>query len=184
MQKDQIFENYQLNEESTEFNKCTFKSTIFSGQDLTKYEFIDCTFNSCDFSSSRFENLVLTRAKFICCKMIGIDFSKCSRYTFSATFDNCILNYCVFIKNNLKKTLFKKCIIREALFSESDLNYASFPECDLTATVFDKCDLMDCDFRTAENYSLNPSLNKIKNAKFSYPGVLGLLSYFKIIIED
>lgn len=184
MQKNQTFENYQLTEEEVEFNKCIFKNSNFSRTDLSSYEFIDCTFHACDFSMSVFERLVLTKVKFINCKLMGVDFSKCSKFTFSAGFDSCILDYCFFIKNNLKKTVFNKCIMKEATFSESDLSSASFADCDLTGTVFEKCNLSECDFLSAQNYIIDPSHNQMKNAKFSYPSVLGLLSNFNIIIEQ
>jgi len=116
--------------------------------------------------------------------MLGVDFSKCSKYTFSVSFDKCILNYCFFFKANLKKTLFNHCIIKEACFSETELQSASFIECDLTATLFEKCNLSECDFKTSQNYSIVPSENIIKKAVFSYPGVMGLLSHYNIIIEE
>lgn len=184
MQKNQVFENFQLQEEFTEFNHKTFQNTNFSKCDLNSYEFIDCIFISCDFSLSCFNNLVLTRVKFIDCKLLGVDFSKCSKYVFSVCFDKCILNYCFFFKNNLKKTLFKQCFIKEACFSETELQAANFIECDLSGTLFEKCNLTECDFKTSINYSIVPSENIIKKAVFSYPGVIGLLNQYNIIIEE
>jgi fluoroquinolone resistance protein len=43
--------------------------------------------------------------------------------------------------------------------------------------------LEKADLRTAYNYSIDPSINKIKKAKFSLPGVVGLLSKYDIEIE-
>jgi len=39
------------------------------------------------------------------------------------------------------------------------------------------------DFRTAFNYSFDPEINKIRKARFSYPGVCGLLQKYNIEIE-
>ena len=184
MKKEQTFENYAIQQELTEFNYCIFKNTSFLKSNLRSFEFIDCTFISCDFSMANFDNIVLTRVKFIDCKMLGVDFSKCSKYSLSVTFDKCILNYCHFLKNNLKKTQFNECIIKEANFFETDLKEASFKQCDLTDSIFKQCNLEQCDFRSSRNYSFVPSENKIKKAKFSFPDVIGLLKHYNIIIEE
>ena len=61
-----------------------------------------------------------------------------------------------------------------------DLSQAIFENCDLAGTLFENTILEKTDFRTAYNYSIDPELNKIKKAKFSLPGVLGLLSKYDI----
>jgi fluoroquinolone resistance protein len=183
MLRNQTFENYQLNEDQTEFEKCVFQKSNFSKLVLDSFEFIDCTFLNCDFSMAKLSNTVFSRVRVVDCKLMGVDFSKCSRFTFSVSFDKCILNYCFFLKNNFKKTIFKDCMIKEANFSESDLSFAIFQNCDLLTTVFERNNLEGCDFRLSQNYNFNPSDNKIKKAKFSYPGVIGLLSHLNIEIE-
>jgi uncharacterized protein YjbI with pentapeptide repeats len=67
-------------------------------------------------------------------------------------------------------------------------------ECDLTASVFDNCDftraifentiIEKTDFRTSFNYSINPEINRIKKAKFSLSGIIGLLAKYDIDIES
>lgn len=183
MLKKQTFTNYILNQDETDFENCTFQKSNFSKLDLESYEFSDCTFIDCDFSMTKITGVVFSNIKFVDCKIMGVDFSKCSRFTFSVSFEKCILNYCFFLKNSLKKTIFKDCIIKEAAFSECDLSFALFHNCDLLTTVFERNNLECCDFRSAQNYNLNPSDNRIKKAKFSYPGVIGLLSHLNIIIE-
>ena|ERR1035437_1592503 len=183
MLRNQTFENYILNDEQIEFEKCIFQKSDFSKAILESYEFADCSFINCDFSMTKMNNAVFSRVQFIDCKVMGVDFSKCSRFTFSVSFNRCILNYSFFHKNNLKKTIFKDCQIKEASFSESDLSYALFHNCDLLTTVFERNNLECCDFRTSQNYNFNPSDNKIKKALFSYPGVIGLLSHLNIVIE-
>jgi len=183
MQKQTILDNFTFTDDLTEYCFTTFTNSDFSKSNLRSYEFTDCIFNSCDFSMACFENILLTRVKFIDCKLLGVDFSKCSKFAFSASFENCILNYCFFHKNNLKRTVFKNCILKEANFTETDLSSASLIECDLEGTVFESCNLEGCDFRTAFNYSIIPSENRMKRAVFSYPGILGLLKHYNIIIE-
>jgi uncharacterized protein YjbI with pentapeptide repeats len=130
------------------------------------------------------DNTLLSNVNFFNCKMLGVDFGKCSKFTFQISFEECILNYSFFFKNKLKNITFQKCILKEVNFIEADLTSAAFPECDLSNAVFERCNLMGCDFTSAQNYTINPSDNKIKKAKFSYPSVLGLLSQYNIIIEQ
>jgi len=49
--------------------------------------------------------------------------------------------------------------------------------------TFDKATLEKADFRTAINYSIDPTNNRIKKAKFSLLGVVGLLDKFDISID-
>lgn len=183
MHTNTIFDRFEPNEEDIEFSNSTFTNSNFSKLNLSSWEFVDCTFIDCDFSMAQFEHTVFTRIKFERCKMLGVDFSTCSKYAFSVNFDQCLLNYSIFVKNNLKNTLFNRCVIIEASFSETDLNSASFAECDLSGTNFSRCNLQGCDFRSASNYTIDPSENKIKSALFSYPGVLGLLQHYQIVVE-
>jgi uncharacterized protein YjbI with pentapeptide repeats len=83
----------------------------------------------------------------------------------------------------LKNTRFKKCSLQEVDFAGADLTNSAFDGCDLTRTIFDQTILEKADFRTAGNYSIDPTKNRMKKAKFSLPGVLGLLSKFNIEIE-
>jgi fluoroquinolone resistance protein len=184
MQKQQVFEAYQLDKDLSEFYNSTFNNCDFGKQNFNHYEFTDCSFTNCDFSMANFDHLRLSNVKFINCKLLGVDFSKCTKFGFAVHFESSILNYCLFSKSNLKKTVFKKCTIKETVFTESELKSASFEECDLMDSTFEKCNLEECDFRTARNYSINPSDNKIKKAKFSYPAVLGLLNQYHISIEE
>ncbi len=71
----------------------------------------------------------------------------------------------------------------EVDFTEADLSSAVFDNCDLTRSIFENTILEKADFRTSRNYSFDPDLNKIKKAKFSYPGILGLLGKYDIEIE-
>lgn len=178
-----VLDGYQFNDELIEFDNCIFNKSDFSNFDFSAFEFTECTFNSCDFSMACLTNTVLSGVNFINCKLLGVDFSRCSKFAYSVKFENCILDYCSFIRNNLGKVILKNSSIREATFSETNLSSASFINCDLERTAFEKCNLEGCDFTTASNYHIDPSANKVRKARFSYPGLLGLLSCYGIIIE-
>jgi len=49
--------------------------------------------------------------------------------------------------------------------------------------TFENTALEKVDLRTGFNYSINPEINRIKKAKFSLQGVLGLLDKYDIEIE-
>ena len=83
----------------------------------------------------------------------------------------------------MKGITFKECKLEEVEFAEADLTNAHFHHCDLTRATFENTVLAGADFRTANNYSLDPEKNKIKKAKFSSAGVLGLLDKYDIVIE-
>ncbi len=171
-----------LNSES-EFLSCTFQNCLFTGIDLSGFTFDACHFIGCDFSMCKLHKTVLVNAKFDDCKLLGLDFGKCSKYIFSVAFRKCILNYSVFQKMTLRKTQFIQCVIHEAFFDEADLTQASFDGSDLEGTRFEHCNLTSSDFRNALGFVIFPQLNKLKGARFSYPGVLGLLSDAGIVVE-
>ena len=60
---------------------------------------------------------------------------------------------------------------------------AVFENCDLFNASFIHSNLEKTDFSSAKNYSLDPELNKITNAKFSFSGIAGLLNKYNIVIE-
>jgi len=182
MQRREVFNRFP--QDITEFSNYTFNECNLSQLDLTSKEFIDCTFLNCDLSMATIEHAVFTRAKFIGCKMIGLDFSRCSKYVFSVSFSESILDFCFFHKNKMKKTMFKKCTMKEMTLIECELNESKFEDCDLDRTAFEKCNLEKCDLSTAYNYSIIPSENKIRNAKFSYPEIIGLLRHHNISVVE
>ena len=117
------------------------------------------------------------------CKLLGIDFSKCKDFLLSFYFEKTTLDYSTFHKKKIRNTIFKDCAIKEVDFSEADLTASGFLNCDLTRTVFQQTILEKVDFRTANNYSIDLESNRVKNAKFSTFGIIGLLDKYQIIIE-
>ncbi len=173
-----------LPQDITEFKDGIFKDCDLSQHDLTSYDFVDCTFINCDFSMAIIEHVTFNDVRFEECKLIGLDFSKCSKFLFTVSFEECLLDYCLFLNNKMKKTVFKNCSMKEMTFAECELAESVFDECELARTMFERCNLEKCDFSSAYNYELMPSQNKIKKAKFAYPGVLGLLSDLDIKVVE
>ncbi len=184
--EDKTFENVSFAEKKTaprEFVDCIFINCDFSKADCSNDDFLDCQFRECNLSMAVMENTGMKNIRFTHCKMPGIDFSRCNNFNFSASFDHCGMDYCSFFRKKMKKTVFTACSMKEVDFTETDLSQAVFADCDLLQAVFVRSTLEKADFQTALNYAFDPELNKIKKAKFSFPGAAGLLVKYDIDIR-
>jgi uncharacterized protein YjbI with pentapeptide repeats len=176
--KNSDYSNLELG--GKEFVECRFLNCNFSGSNLSSTDFIDCQFDGCNFSMAKLGNVGLKTVKFLNCKLIGSDFNVCSDFLFSVSFENCQLDYATFHKKKMKGTKFLKCSMKETDFSVTDLTMAIFRDCDLANAQFLKTILEKADLRTAHNYSIDPEQNRIRKARFSYPGIIGLLHKYQI----
>ena len=165
------------------YEECTFKNCNFNSVDLSGITFRTCLFNNCDCSLTKLKNTILQDVRFVNSKLLGIQFNECNGFLLRLYFENCMLKLSVFYKLKLKNTVFTNCNLQEADFSEADLAGAAFDNCDLLLATFMHTNLEKADFRSASNYSINPEINRIRNARFSIPGVTGLLTTYDIEIE-
>jgi uncharacterized protein YjbI with pentapeptide repeats len=115
--------------------------------------------------------------------MLGIHFENCNKLLFSVDFEGCQLDLSCFYQLTLKSTNFSNCSIREVDFTETNLSGSTFDNCDLLDTTFENSVLENADFRTASNYRIDPEINQIKHARFSIPGIIGLLGKYDIKID-
>jgi len=184
--EDKIFDSIDYAEKrlpTAAYIDCHFINCDFSKANISASDFIGCRFNGCNLSLAVVENTGLKDIAFKDCKMVGIDFSKCSNFLFAVQFENCPLDYSSFYGKKMKKTIFRNCSLKEADFTETDLQMAIFSHCDLINTSFVQSNLEKADFRTARNYTFDPEINRMKKAKFSADGVIGLLAKFNLEIE-
>lgn len=130
-----------------------------------------------------FHNTAFRGAIFKTCKLLGVAFNECNKLLLSVEFQDCQLNLSSFLKLNLKSTRFTNCNLQEVIFSEADLRESVFDNCNLSRAEFEYTNLEKSDFRSSFNYSIHPESNRIKKAKFSLPGVIGLLDQYNIEIE-
>lgn len=166
-----------------EFENCIFNSCNFLEADLSGSNFIDCEFDHCNLSMSQVKNTAFRMVHFKNCKMLGLRFDECNHFGLSVQFSNCLLQHASFYKTPLKKSFFNQCELIECDFTEALLNEAKFQSCDFSGATFEATNLQKADFRTSKNFSINPTLNSIKAAKFSKENIEGLLHYFQIEIE-
>ncbi|HLO59898.1 MAG TPA: pentapeptide repeat-containing protein [Bacteroidales bacterium] len=167
-----------------EYEECTFDRCDFSNARLAEFRFIDCEFRDCNLSLVVLNNTTFRDVKFVGCKMLGLHFEDCDLLGFTVSFENCKLQNSTFFKVKMKKTVLKNCDLKETDFSEAEMSESIFDNCDLHRAVFDHTNLEKVDFRTAYNYTINPSQNRIKKARFSLPGLPGLLAEYGIDVSD
>lgn len=115
--------------------------------------------------------------------MLGLQFGSCNEFGLLFNFDSCTLDHSSFYRLKLKKIVFRNCKLEEVDFTETDLSGAVFDNCDVAGAVFDHTVLEKADLRTAHHYSIDPTINRIKKAKFALPGITGLLDKYDIDIE-
>jgi len=164
------------------YENCQFVNCNFSNSNISNVNFTECEFNGCNLSMAILAKTAFRDIRFIGCKLLGLHFEHCNEIGFTVYFDNCILNLSSFYKLKFKKTTFKNCSLIEVDFAETDLSASQFYNCDLAGATFDNTILEKADFSTSFNYSINPEINRIKKAKFSIPGIIGLLEQYDIEI--
>ncbi len=166
-----------------EYENCVFKNCDLSNADFSEFKFIDCQFIACNVSLAKLLRTTLRDVQFKDCKLLGLHFDKCNEFGLSLGFEGCNLSHSSFYKTKIKKTVFKNTQLHEVDFTECDLTAAVFDNCDLHHAKFDNTLLEKADLRSAFNYSINPDGNRIKKARFSLSGLVGLLDKYDIEIE-
>lgn len=167
-----------------EYEGCQFNNIDLSNFDLSNFRFTDCEFFGCNLSLASLNNTSFGEVKFKDCKMLGLRFDNCNEFGLSFSFDSCQLNHSSFYKTKIKKTIFNNTQLHEADFTETDLTGVVFSNCDFARAMFGDTILEKADFRSSYNYSINPEANRIRKAKFSLNGVVGLLNKYDIQIEN
>ena len=175
--------DFSIIELEEEYEDYQFVNSHFAGVNLSSIKFISCTFDGCDLSLANLQNSAFQEVLFENCKMLGLHFDHCNSFLFEVSFKNCQLNLSSFYGKNLKQSSFQNCLLHEVDFVESNLEAASFLNCDFLGSQFDQTNLVGSNLETSINYVINPEQNKINKAKFSYPGVLGLLQQYNIDVQ-
>ena len=83
----------------------------------------------------------------------------------------------------MQKTQFVNCNLEDADFTETEMQQAMFESCNLKNAIFERTNLEKVNFITSINFSIDPEINRLKGAKFSKEGVVGLLQKYQIVVE-
>ncbi|MEY3854030.1 MAG: Adenylate cyclase [Bacteroidota bacterium] len=170
--------------QSGEYEDCVFQKAELESQDLTGCKFVDCVFEDSNLSLATLKNTSFQKVHFKNCKLQGLHFEYCNPFLFEVSFEACQLNLSSFYKIKTKGTRFNHCNLREVDFSEADFTLAIFDYCDLQGAIFDQSILEKADFRLAESFQINPSINRMKKAKFASNNIHGLISHLDILIDE
>ena len=166
-----------------QYEHCTFVECDISESDLRDVRFIECEFvntnlSNCNLYKCSFQNVVFRE-----CKLLGLLFERSDQLNFSLRCYDCNLSHSSFFGMKLSQSVFEDSILHGVGFEEAKLVESTLVSCDLLNARFEKSDLSKCDFRDSKNYQINPEMNMIKGAQFSYPEVLALLDKYKLKIE-
>jgi fluoroquinolone resistance protein len=166
-----------------DYEDCVFTACTFTNCYLNGSNFGDCEFVDCDLSMVNLSGVTLRDIRFERCKVLGVKFESCNKLLFTVAFKQCQLDFSTFHMLPLVKTEFTECRLLEVDFTDADLKGAVFHHCDLSGAIFIQSNLEKSDFGTAENYSIDPELNRMKKAKFSRAGVDGLLDKYDLELD-
>lgn len=166
-----------------EYEQCIFSKIDMAGKNITKYVFIDCEFIDCDLSNANLSGTAFRNVQFKNCKLLGLRFDSCDPFLFEVHFYSCQLDHASFHKCSMKEATFENSSARNVDFTSAILSGARFRDTNLEGAAFENTDLSESDLSGAVNFIILPSINNIKNARFSLEGLPGLLTEYNIKID-
>lgn len=166
----------------SDFEAETFRGLTLVATDLSRARLIDCRFESCALSSVRFDQATL-QLDFAQCKIEGINFFTAKRSMLRLSFDGCLVRHSSFAELKLAGIHFTNCTLQNVDFADADLSKADFSNASFEDCTFKNTNLTKASFVGARGYMIDPTLNRVRGAKFSIPEVLALLAPFGIEIE-
>ena len=169
------------------FDGCTFVHCELIDTKLVGCSFTDCKFEHCKALNGIYTHVNASDNAFTDCALIGIqwpDFmtARSVRLPF-ASLVRCKLSYNVFHGMRMKRIDFGESDLTGCIFEDCDLSESKFCHCTLSEATFSNNNLMHADFRGAKAYEFSTAENRIRQAKFSFPEVMGLLKALEIVVE-
>lgn len=188
---EETFQGLILREESVAdkyFSHCTFRDCIIEDCELLDCRFFECRFERCRISGTQLRNVQCVSADFERCSLSGIQWAALQppRMRFALPFRTlrgCQLRYNTFMDIRLDRFDFSDCSIVGSMFSQCSLVEADLRRCSLEETEFFRCDLSKADMREATGYQVDIMTCRLKDARFSFPEVMGLLNGLGIKVD-
>jgi fluoroquinolone resistance protein len=173
---------------SIEFTNCEFDRCSLGECVFYRCSFTHCRFHNCDLGVIQVPNSRFLEVEFSDCRVTGVDWTRAgdttlSKLPLSVGFQRCLIDYSTFFGLQLKGSRFVECTAHEADFSEADLTEADCQKSDFAGSKFLHTNLTKANFVGAFNYGINPAANTVKQARFSLPEAVSLLSGFDLVIE-
>ena len=79
---------------------------------------------------------------------------------------------------------FQACKLQYTDFTAANCEGVKFATCDLLQAVFERTNLNKADFRTAEQWTIDPAVNQVKGARFHKKELKGLLQQWGLDLRD
>ncbi len=185
----ETFEGFDPGEtlNSVEYSDCVFRNCRWTGTRVQNCSFIGCTFVHCNFSAVVFSFCLmrdawLQNSAFRMMAWGGLTGRSKLAQPFGKI-EGCAFQYNDFSGMSLNGFDFSGSTFAECRFDDCHLAGACFHGVPLGRSSFTRCDLERADFRDARAYAIDPSDNKLKDARFSFPDVVALLDSIGIRIE-
>ncbi len=168
------------------FEGCRFIRANFSESQFIRCKFVECEFNNCNLSAVQFKDSSFNDIIFFESKVTGVNWTMLNwphiRLSSPFQFYNCIISHSSFYNLELQELVIEGCIAHDVDFREADLRRANFKLTDFEKSQFVHTKLYAADFTEAHSYSIDPTQNDIRKAKFSLPDAIHLLDGFDIQI--
>ncbi|MCP3660205.1 MAG: pentapeptide repeat-containing protein [Bacteroidetes bacterium] len=179
---EKVFEDIILTKDeiiSKEFYDCNFIKCDFSESFLQNCKFYDCNFENSNLSSVKIKNSAYSNTSFKNSKLVGINWTEATwertQLYRPINFFECNISYSTFLAMKLKEIEIIGCLAKDVDFREADLTEANFKETNLVDSLFLNTNLTKTNFRNAKNYTIDITINKVKQAKFTLPEAMALL---------
>lgn len=168
------------------FEGCRFSNANFSESQFIRCKFVDCEFNNCNLSVVQFKACLFNHIIFFESKVTGVNWTMLNwphiRLSSPFEFYNSMISHSSFYGLELQELVIEACIAHDVDFREADLRRANFKLTDFEKSQFVHTKLYAADFTEAHSYSIDPTQNDIRKAKFSLPEALHLLDGFELQI--
>lgn len=188
---DELFERLKLGGiqlESISFVDCSFAGCSMVEASMRSCRFQRCKFVGCDLSLVEIQDCEFISVEFEESKLVGLDWTRvrANQPTLGKPikFKKSILNHSTFIGLNLKDTQVVDCTAHDVDFREADLSQVDLSGSDLQGSLFMDTNLSAADLRSARNYQIDPTRNKISGARFSLPEAMSLIYNLDIELDD
>ena len=98
------------------------------------------------------------------CKLLGIAFEVCNPLGLNVRFERCNLEASTWQEMDVRGFQFQECKLQYTDFTAANCEGVNFAKCDLLQAVFERTNLKKADFRTAEQWTMDPAVNQVKGA--------------------
>ena len=158
------------------FESCRFEGITFGEMDWRNARFENCTFLHCNLTGVRWTGARLHGVLFEECVLDKLRWNTLTTLFLSIELKHCQATFGDWSDMDLNRTGFQESNLTGCDFSGADARHVDWSGSKLTEVIFHGTDLREGDFRTALDWTIDPSENKVRDTRFSRHGLQGLVS--------